>query len=116
MLASGIMKQYVIDELRYQDYEKIKTYLDESFGESDLEGIYWLPLDPEILTEVQAAHTTCQPYYFVIDLAPERLSCELLMRTRSRIRCDCISYANERQRNWIIKALDAVLEKLEIIS
>jgi hypothetical protein len=116
MLASDIMKQYVIDELRYQDYEKIKTYFDELFGESDLAGIYWLPLDPEILTEVQAAHTTCQPYYFVLDLAPECLSCELLIRTRSRIRCNCISYADERQRNWIIKTLDAVLEKLEIIS
>ena len=110
------MKQYVIDELRYQDYERIRAYFDESFGESELGGIYWLPLDPEMLKEVQAAHTTCQPFYFALDLKPDRLSCELLVRTRNRIRCDCIGYANERQRNWIIKVLDAMLEKLEVIT
>jgi hypothetical protein len=110
------MKQYVIDELRYQDYERIKAYFDESFGKSDLGCIYWLPLDPEMLTGVQAAHTTCQPFYFALDLSPDRLSCELLVRTRNRIRCDCIGYANEPQRNWIVKTLDAILEKLEIIT
>ena len=110
------MKQYVIDELRYQDYERIQAYFDEFFGESDLGGIYWLPLDPEMLTEVQAAHTSCQPFYFALELAQDRLSCELLVRTRNRIRCDCIAYANEPQRNWIIKVIDIVLEKLEVIT
>ena len=110
------MKQYVIDELRYEDYERIRAYFDESFGEPALGCIYWLPLDPEIVTEVQAAHASCRPFYFALDLSPDRLSCELLVRTRNCIRCDCIAYANERQRNWLITTLDALLEKLEIIT
>jgi hypothetical protein len=116
MIASGIMKQYVIDELRYQDYEKIESFFDKSFGKSGMDGIYWVPIDPEMLTDMQATHLTCQPYYFALDLEPDRLSCELLVRSRHRIRCDCIGYADKRQRNWIIDTLDGVLEKLEIIS
>ena len=110
------MKQYVIDELRYQDYEKIKTYFDEAFGQSDLRGIYWFAIDTELLTLKQAAHTACQPFYFVLDLAPDRLCCELLVRTRNRIRCECMAYADELQRNWMINTIDAVLDKLKIIT
>ena len=110
------MKQYVIDELRYQDYEKIKKYLDESLGELQLGGIYWFPIDDRLLNPVQAAHTACRPFFFALDLVPERLCCELLVRTKNRIRCACISYADEVQRNWMITTIDAVLEKLEIIT
>lgn len=110
------MKQYVIDELRYQDYEKIKVYFDKSFGEASLKGIYWVPIDDEMLTQEQLAHTTCRPFYFILDLSPDRLCCELLVRTKNRIRCACMAYADEAQRNWLITAIDAVFEKLEIIT
>lgn len=110
------MKQYVIDELRYQDYEKIKAHFDDAFAGSDLEGIYWLPLEPKLLSKLQAEHTSCMPFYFALDLSPDRLCCELLVRTQNRVRCNCIAYANETQRNWVIKTLDAILEKLEIIT
>jgi hypothetical protein len=116
VIASGIMKQYVIDELRYQDYEKIESFLDQFFEKSSMAGIYWLPIGPGMLTEVQAEHRACQPYYVALDLEPERLSCELLVRSHNRMRCDCIGYADERQRNWIIDTLDGVLAKLKIIS
>jgi hypothetical protein len=110
------MKQYVIDELRYQDYKKIESFLDESFEKSGMAGIYWLPIETDMLTEVQAGHPACQPYYVALDVEPDRLSCELLVRSRNRIRCDCIGYADERQRNRIIEILDGLLEKLGIIS
>lgn len=114
MVAFPVMKQYVIDEIRLPDHEKIKTYLDQTFGEAEVGGIYWIPLDPEVLTPVQEAHKECRPFYFAIDLTPERLSGELLIRTKSRLRCDCIGYATDRQRNWIMKSIDALFEKLEI--
>ena len=113
MVACRIMKQYVIDEIRSQDYEKIKAYLDQTFGEAEMGGIYWIPLDPKMLTHVQEAHKECQPFYFAIDLAPGRLACEFLIRTKSRLRCDCIGYATDRQRNWVMKTIDAIFEKLE---
>ena len=107
------MKQYVVDEIRPADYEKIKAYLDTEFGPAEMGGIYWIPVAREILNRVQRAHQTCQSFFFALDLEPERLSCELLIRTRRRIRCDCINYATEAQRNWLISVVDAVFEKLE---
>ena len=77
------MKQYVIDELRPADYQKIKAYLDETFPTSSVEGIYRVPLDAERLTDTQRAHTACQPFYLALDLEPSLLSCELLVRSAS---------------------------------
>ncbi len=108
------MKQYIIDELRYNDYEKVKLYLDENLGASEIGGIYWLPIDKEILTGDQAVHTECLPLFFVIDLKPELISCELLVRTKNRIKCSCIDYATEKQRNWLIQYTDDMLKQLEI--
>ncbi|MBW1841278.1 MAG: hypothetical protein JRI75_05745 [Deltaproteobacteria bacterium] len=108
------MKQYVIDELRLEDYETIKAYMDENFGSAALGGVYWLALDRKMLTDIQISHTECQPFYFVVDLEPNLMACELLVRTKTRMRCSCISYATEKQRNWIIQVVDAIFEKLEI--
>jgi len=108
------MTQYVIDEIRPADYEKLRAYLDAEFGPAEMEGIFWIPVPEEMLNEVQKAHKSCQPFFFALDFEPERLACELLIRTRNCIRCDCISYATEPQRNWLIGVVDAAFEKLEI--
>lgn len=108
------MKQYVIDELRIEDHEKIKTYFDDHFKVSEIGEIYWVHLDPEMLSEIQVSHHECKPFYFAVELEPDKISCELLVRTGNRIRCDCIRYATESQRNWLICLIDTILEKLEI--
>lgn len=108
------MKQYIIDELRYNDYEKVKLYLDENLGASEIEGIYWLPLEKGLLTNEQSSHNECHPLFFVVDLKPELISCELLVRTKNRIKCGCINYATETQRNWLIQYIDDMLKQLEI--
>jgi hypothetical protein len=110
------MKQYVIDEIRPQDYEKIKGYLDETFGEPVMDGLYWVPVAEPLLSEVQKAHSACAPFFMALELGPDRLAGEFLVRTRSRVRCDCIHYADERQRNWLVRTVDAIFEKLEIIT
>jgi len=110
------MKQYVIDELRPDDYKKLKAHLDENFNSSDMDGVYWIPLDQENLTGIQAEHTECQPFYFAIELNPDIMACELLIRTKSRVRCDCIGYATEKQLSWLIRFVDGMLDKLEIIT
>ncbi len=107
------MKQYVIDELRYEDHEKIKAYLDENYQLSRIEGIYWIPIDEELLSEVQTQHRECQPFYFALNLEQNYLACELLVRASEKIRCNCICYANEKQRNWLIALIDAILEKMD---
>jgi hypothetical protein len=110
------MKQYVIDEIRLQDYGKIKAYLDDTLENAGIDGLYWLPLEADLLSGVQRAHTECAPFYMALELGEDRLAGELLVRTRRRVRCDCIHYADKRQRNWLIETMDAIFEKLEMIT
>ena len=108
------MKQYVIDELRPADYKKLRDFFNDYLDTSRVEGIYWLPLKSDILTEEQADHTDCHPLCFAIDLDEDRLSFELLLRTQNRMRCTCMGYATEKQRNWLIQYADSILEHLKI--
>ncbi len=108
------MKQYVIDELRPSDYKMIKAYLEENASPSVVDGIYWIKIDQNLLTEIQAEHTNCQPFYFTVNLEPTFIACELLVRTKNRMRCSCISYAAEKQRNWLIGFADSIFDKLQI--
>jgi hypothetical protein len=108
------MKQYLIDELRPQDYETIKAYMDTNFSSSEIGGIYWIPLDQNILTDVQAEHTTCQPFYFAVTLEPNLAAFELLVRSLNKMRCSCMGYATEKQRDWLIELADSIFARLDI--
>ena len=110
------MKQYVIDELRPEDYETLKKYLDEQFGQAEMDGIYWIPIAAELLADIQLQHQECRPHFFALDLDPGHIACELLVRTKNRMRCDCIQYASEQQRNWLIELIDNMFNRLEIAS
>jgi len=110
------MKQYVIDELRPEDHYKIRKYFDATYGPVEMSGIYWIPLAAEVLTEIQREHADCQPFYFAIDLEEERFALELLVRTKNRIRCSCIGYASRDQQIWIVEVMDAIFEKLGIVT
>ena len=108
------MKQFVIDELRPADYKKLKKYLDDNYGADAIEGIYWLPIETQVLSGTQIEHEDCQPFYFAIDLEPDRVIIELLVRTKSRVRCTCMAYAAETQCTWLIRQIDEIFEQLEI--
>jgi len=110
------MKQYRVDELRPEDYEKMEAYFNERFGPCQVEGLYWVPLEEKLLDVVQAAHTDCQPFYFAVELKPTAISFELLIRSRNRVRCDCIHYANAEQRESIIRFADMMFQTLKILS
>jgi hypothetical protein len=108
------MKQYVIDELRPTDYAALKTYLAGHYGTSAMDGIYWIPLTSEILTDIQRAHTDCRPHFVAVDLDGNRLACEFLVRNQNRVRCECIDYATENQRKWLIETIDRIFDRLQI--
>jgi hypothetical protein len=110
------MKQYVIDEIRAGDINLLKSYLDESFGPMVLNGIYRMPLDPGLYSGCQKTHTDCHPFYFALELKNDALSCEMLVRTDSRVRCDCIAMATQEQRNWLIESIDSIFERLSIVA
>jgi hypothetical protein len=108
------MKQYVIDQLRPDDYFRIKAYMDMNLRQSGIPDVYWLILPRDVLVGIQADHTDCQPYYFALELCQSALSCELLVRTLSHLRCDCMRYASPPQRNWLIQSVDDIFNILEI--
>ena len=108
------MKQYIIDDLRIEDYYKLKDYLDQYLLSSPINGIYWLRLDEDILSPIQKDHQECQPHIFALMLEEDFLSCEFLVRTEKKIKCDCMDYADKKQRNWLMDQADAILEKLDI--
>ena len=109
-----VMKQYVVDELRPADHESIRTYLEKKYGNSVLEGLYWVPLDKSLYSPVQSEHTECQPFYLALNLEPDLLAGELLVRTQNRVRCDCIGYATDPQRNWLVALVDDMFAELDI--
>lgn len=108
------MKQYVVDELRPADYKKVKAHLDGTLQAGSIDGVYWIPVADILMTPDQAGHTECFPLCFAVELEPDRLICELLVRTQKRMRCSCIGYATETQRNWVIQVIDRIFEKLDI--
>lgn len=110
------MKQYVIDEIRPADHAKVQAYLDEHFHVPEFEGLYHLPLDQKVLSDLQKNHEDCGPHYFALELLPDRLNCELLVRTDQRVSCDCIQYATRDQQSWLLGVIDALFKDLGIIT
>lgn len=105
------MKQYVIDELRLEDHEKIKSWMDENLERSPLGGLYWLPVDDSVLADLQREHSQCSPHVFALELTEERLSCELLVRTKARVTCQCIAYATPGQTLWLMDRIDEIFKE-----
>jgi hypothetical protein len=108
------MKQYIIDEIRPWENSKIKALLKERFPGGEVDGIFWIPIAQEILTRCQREHESCQPFFFALELTHNQLSCELLVRTKKRLRCDCIGYASKSQRNWLMDLIDSIFTDLGI--
>ena len=108
------MKQYVIDELQPDENQKLVEYLRGQFFISGLEGIFWVFLADDLLTDTQAAHTECGPFYMAIELTDTAVKCELLVRAKNRLRCDCMGYANRQQRAWVMDQMDRMISKLAI--
>ena len=110
------MKQYVIDELRPRDHDKLKEYLDAHFGPAEMGDLYWIPVDKDLYDPLQASHGECHPLFFAVELQYTSLAVELLVRTKNRVRCDCIQYATDDQFRWLIRLVDAIFETLGVMA
>ncbi len=108
------MKQYVVDQLRPADELRVREFLERRYGPPALGAIFWVPLEEGLLSPTQSAHRDCGPHCAAIELEGGRLSLELLIRSRQRLRCSCIAYASRAQREWLIGEIDAMLEELTI--
>lgn len=110
------MKQYVIDQLREHDFLALEAHLKNHAETADLPGIYWVPIPQELYEPTQREHTECQPFYFAVSLDRRAISFELLVRTRLRLRCGCIQYANRPQLDYVLSYADELFEKLNLMT
>lgn len=108
------MKQYVIDQLRPSDHRQILDFLDRTAERTALDGIYWVDLPEELCEPVQREHSRCWPHYFAVNLEFDQVAFELLIRSKQVLRCNCIAYATPRQREFILRFADDMLEELNI--
>lgn len=108
------MKQYVIDQLRESDYDRIRNYLTNHAESAAMEGIYYVDLPDTLYTDLQKSHDQCQPYYFAVNLTRKQVGFEWLIRSRNTLRCACIGYATQEQRDYIIDYADGILDRLRI--
>jgi hypothetical protein len=110
------MKQYVVDEIRPSDFEVVKKYLDTHWQPQPIDDLYRISLSEALYSDIQKAHEDCQPYYFAIELKTDAVCAELLVRSEKIIRCDCIAYATDMQRQWLMDTIDAMFSELQIIT
>ena len=110
------MKQYVIDQLRENDFLQLEDYLNNNSEAGELPGIYWIPVPESLLEKIQRDHSGCQPFYFAVNLDRNSICFELLIRTRSRLRCGCIQYASQEQRDYILGYAEGLFEKLKLMT
>ena len=108
------MRQLMFDEISQTDIKKIKRYLSKKAQPSPLGDIFWVDLPEGLYDETQKEHKDCQPFYFAIELGQNYLRIELLIRSRQKLHCACIKYANKEQRNFILEFADQLLERLKI--
>jgi len=110
------MKQYMIDQLRENDFVQLEDYFNNNSEAAELPGIYWIPLPKSLLEKTQLDHPDCQPFYFAVNLELTSICFELLIRTRSRLRCGCTQYASKKQRDYILAYADGLFERLNLMT
>ncbi len=108
------MRSIVFDELPSADLDKLAGHLAANCRTSALPEVFWLDLPPDLLTAEQSAHQDCGPQRVALILENDSLRCELLVRSRSSLRCSCTAYANQEQRRYLLEFLDRLVEDLGI--
>jgi hypothetical protein len=109
------MRSYVIDELNAADLERITGALESRGYESPLDGVYYLPVPLDLLSEEQSRHASeCGPYVLILEIGEGFLRLELLVRGRGKLRCSCIAYAGPELRELAVTLLDKLIRECDI--
>jgi hypothetical protein len=108
------MRQLMIDGLSRQERDNLEHYLKRTLGAGVIEGIFWLPLPPDLVGAAQHGHESCGPFHFAVELGEETLAFELLIRSQSNLHCSCICYASPAQRDFLFRFIDTMLAEEQI--
>ena len=55
------------------------------------------------------------PFFFIVNLEETFLLCEFLIRNKKTLKCDCKTFADEKQILYILRFIDNVFNELGII-
>lgn len=105
------MRQLLIDELSKHERDNIDNYLKRTLSPGPLDGIFWLSMPDDLVGPAQQGHTACGPYYFAVELEEEALRFELLVRSQTNLHCDCIAFATQAQRDFVLNFADTLLSE-----
>jgi len=109
------MRWYTIDELYPKDVERIVAAMETRGMRGSIDGLYYITLPAELLSDEQTAHAAeCGPYIMAIEVEEEFLRLELLVRARGKMRCSCVHYAGPETRAWAMNHLDTIIRELDI--
>jgi len=108
------VRQYVIDELRNDAIERVRHYLEAHCEKSDLDNLFWLQIPDDMLSSDQFTHRECQPHCAGIELGERFVIFEMLIRSRTSLKCSCIAYATPQQRQFILAFADRLAEETGI--
>ena len=108
------MRAYMIDEIASDDIEKIRSFLGNNSISSNLEGIFWIRIPSDILTEIQLEHQNCQPHITAAEVGRDWLKLEFFVRSLTNMNCACAGYCNPEQKEFIINFAEAMIEQLAI--
>lgn len=108
------MRSYFIDEIGPEFMDRLRKNLQDKGLGGTIEEIFWLPVPKALLSDEQREHADCGPHCVALELGPDWISLELLVRARNNLHCSCIAYANSAQREHCIEFLDKLLRDLDI--
>ncbi len=67
------MQQYVVDELRGAEIERIMAYLEKNCERSALDNLFWLKLPDDLLNPTQYEHKECGPFCVGIEVTEDKV-------------------------------------------
>jgi hypothetical protein len=108
------VKSYLLDEISSADVEKIENYLKNHATTSNLGGLFWQQVPDDLLSQAQTEHRDCRPHVFAVEVGPDSVRFELLVRSLTTMRCPCAGYCTDAQTGYVIRFADTMLEKLGI--
>jgi hypothetical protein len=110
------MRQYRIDELSREERANIESHLKRTLKPAPMDGVYWIEVPQDLLSAEQREHGDCGPFFFAVELEPEAVCFELLVRSQVNLHCSCIAYASSAQREFVLRFADHMLAEEQIRS
>ena len=110
------MRQYRIDELSREERANIESYLKRTLRRAPMDGVYWIEVPQDLLSAEQRDHGECGPFFIAVELEPEAVCFELLVRSQTNLHSSCIAYASEAQREFVLRFADQMLVEEQVRS